>query len=195
MENQYIKLVPLEKFYRLINHGATTVISAKADGVVNAMSASWVCALDYTPKAKLTVVLDKSAYTRSLVEKSGFFAVQIPVAKQAELVMKLGSQSRADMPDKMDDVPIFYQDGFDVPLVAGSSGWIICRVISEPHNQAAHDLFIGEVLAVWADERIFADGRWRFDEMGDEFRTLHYVAGGQFYAIGESLTVGDLPTP
>lgn len=186
-----IKPVPLDKFYRLINHGATTLISAKHNGIENVMSAAWVCALDYLPKAKLTVVLDKSAYTRTLVEQSGLFAVQIPIVKQVDLVMKLGGVSKKDEPNKLDGIPLFYQDNYDVPLVAGCAGWIICKLIPNLDNQQNHDLFIGEVLSVWADSRIFDYGRWKFDEMGDEWRTLHYIAGGQFYRIGKGLTVGE----
>jgi chromate transporter len=42
----------------------------------------------------------------------------------------------------------------DVPLVAGCSAWLVCRLLDEPHNQQAYDLFIGEVIAAWADERV-----------------------------------------
>ena len=52
------------------------------------------------------------------------------------------------------------------------------------------DLFIGEVVAAWADERVFRAGRWHFDEAPDHLRSLHYVAGGQFYVTGASLQVG-----
>ena len=69
-----IRAVEIQKFYRLVNHGPTAMISAKADGVENVMSAAWVCALDFAPKAKIMVVLDKQAFTRKLVEKSGWFA-------------------------------------------------------------------------------------------------------------------------
>ena len=33
------------------------------------------------------------------------------------------------------------------------------------------------------------DFYWEFDTAPDELRTLHYVAGGQFYATGASVTV------
>lgn len=181
-----IKPVEISKFYRLVNHGPTTMISAKADGIENVMSASWVCALDYVPKAKMMIVVDKAAYTRTLIEKSGYFAVQIPVAAQADLVLDMG-ESRLENPQKIDNLPLFYQDGFDVPLVEGCAAWIICRVIAEPHNQQTHDLFIGEVVRAWADDRIFDNGRWKFDEAPDELKTLHYIAGGQFYLIGNGL--------
>lgn len=44
-------------------------------------------------------------------------------------------------------------------------------------------------MGAWADDRVFREGRWFFDEASDALRTLHYVAGGQFYQIGESLQV------
>lgn len=181
--------VPVEKSYRLLNIGPTTLVSAKADNIENVMAVAWSCALDYGPLSKVTTVLDKQAFTRRLVEKSGLFAIQIPVASQAELVMKLGSTSRHTDPHKLDNVEIFYQDGFDIPLVKGCAGWILCELIRNQENQQEHDLFIGKVLAAYADDRVFKDNHWIFEQASKELRTLHYVAGGQFYLIGESLDV------
>lgn len=183
-----IKTVELEKFYRLLNHGPTTMISAKAGDVENVMSASWVCPLDFAPKAKLTIVVDKMTFTRSLIEQSGYFAVQIPMASQAELVLAMG-ESRKDVPNKLEQLELFYQAGFDVSLVAGCAAWIICKLIPNTENQQDHDLFIGEVLGAWADDRIFENGHWKFEQAPNDLRTLHYIAGGQFYTIGESLNV------
>ncbi len=85
---------------------------------------------------------------------------------------------------------LFYApDHPTAPLVQGCAAWLVCRVIPEPHNQQTYDLFIGEVVAAWADERVFRNGHWEFDTAPDELRTLHYVAGGQFYATGASVTV------
>ena len=85
-------MVPVDpdKAYRLLNIGATTVISAQFDGVSDAMAAAWACALDLTP-CKATVVIDKSHYTRTLIEKSGYFALQLPTVAIAKAVLKLGS--------------------------------------------------------------------------------------------------------
>ena len=142
----------------------------------------------YSPKAKLTAVIDKAAFTRHLIEQSGYFAVQIPFASQIQTVMAMG-QSRHENPHKLAEnhIELFYQPGFDVPLVAGCSAYLICRLIAEPHNQQVHDLFIGEVLAAWADDRVFRNGHWHFDEAGDELKNLHYIAGGQFYLTGKGL--------
>ena len=77
----------------------------------------------------------------------------------------------------------------ELPFVSGCSAWLACKVIPEPHNQQAYDLFIGEVLGAWADGRVFRDGRWHFEEAAPALRSLHYIAGGRFYAIGEALQV------
>jgi flavin reductase (DIM6/NTAB) family NADH-FMN oxidoreductase RutF len=49
-------------------------------------------------------------------------------------------------------------------------------------------LFIGEIVGAWADERVFSDGHWHFESASDALRTIHHVAGGQFYAIGAPVT-------
>ena len=35
----------------------------------------------------------------------------------------------------------------------------------------------------------FAGGHWRFEHADPAWRSLHYVAGGRFYATGEALDV------
>lgn len=185
----FLQPVPLEKSFRLINHGPTVMVSAKHGGVENVMSASWACALDFSP-ARVTVVIDKSTFTRPLIEGSGQFALQVPFASQAQLVMAMG-ESRKHNQEKIHQAgaKLFYQDGFDVPLVQGCAAYLVCRLLPEPHNQQAYDLFIGEVLAAWADERVFRQGHWHFDDVDDSLKTLHYVAGGQFYLTGKSRVV------
>jgi hypothetical protein len=44
--SKYIAPVPLEKAYRLINHGPTVLVSARHGGVDDVMAAAWACALD-----------------------------------------------------------------------------------------------------------------------------------------------------
>ena len=85
------------------------------------------------------------------------------------------------------DIDHFSASRVRAPLVSGCIGWLECRLIPEPHIQQAYDLFLGEVLAAWADPAVFSAGRWHFG--GDEQRSIHYVAGGQFFATGEAFDV------
>ncbi len=188
--NRHISPVEPEKAYRLINHGPTVLVSARHAGVDNVMAAAWACALDFAPP-KLTVVLDKSSRTRAMIEQSGVFVVQVPTVAQLRLTHTLGTLSLATMPNKLkiSGVELFRIEGHDLPFVAGCSAWLACKLVPEPHNQQAHDLFIGEVVGAWSDTRVCDNGRWHFEDADPSWRSLHYVAGGQFYAIGESLSV------
>lgn len=190
--NPHIAPVDLAKSYRLINHGPTVLVSARHGGVDNVMAAAWACALDYAPP-KVTVVLDKAARTRALVEGSGLFVLQVPTAAQLKLTHAVGTRSLHSEPDKLarSGVELFGMQGWDLPFVAGCSAWLACRLVPEPHNQQAYDLFIGEIVGAWADTRVFKDGHWHFESAGPDWRSLHYIAGGHFYAIGCPLSAGD----
>ncbi|EOW6769267.1 flavin reductase family protein [Cronobacter muytjensii] len=184
--------VPLEKAYRLINHGPTVLVSARHDGVENVMAAAWACGLDFAPP-KVTVVIDKIARTRELLERSGTFVLQVPTVAQREMTYQLGTLSLHNEPEKLQraGAELLEMEGVDAPLVAGCSAWLACKLIPEPHNQQQYDLFIGQVTAAWADTRVFREGRWRFEDAPAELRSLHHVAGGHFYAIGEAFARPD----
>jgi flavin reductase (DIM6/NTAB) family NADH-FMN oxidoreductase RutF len=190
--NEHILPVPLEKAYRLLNHGPTVLVSASHGGVDNVMAAAWACALDFAPP-KLTVVLDKSTRTRALVEGSGSFVIQLPTVSQLRLTHEVGSRSLHAEPDKLAQAGVRFlrMPGVAAPLVDGCSAWLACRLVPEAHNQQVYDLFIGEVTAAWADARVFRDGHWHFETADPSMRSIHHIAGGNFYAIGEAMQAGD----
>jgi flavin reductase (DIM6/NTAB) family NADH-FMN oxidoreductase RutF len=181
--------VVLSKAFRLINHGPTVLISSAHNRKRNIMAAAWVCALDFDPP-KITAVIDKNTYTRELIEASGTFAINVPCVAQIDLVTKLGASSgrELDGTDKFAEnkLETFASKHISVPLLAGCVAWLECKVIPEPHNQNTYDLFIAEVVAAYADERVFSDGRWHFDGQ-DDLHTIHHVAGGTYFAAGTLL--------
>lgn len=176
-----IQPIELHKTHRLFGFGPTTLVSAKADGQEDVMAAAWVMPMAFD---QLVLCIDSASYTRSLIERSGIFAVQVPVVQQAELVLQLGTETKAETPDKLRHTPLFYQEGYDVPLVEGAAAWVICRLLEGKEAREEHDLLFGQVIAAWSDDRIFRHGHWELEEAPEELRTLHYVAGGQFYFLG-----------
>jgi flavin reductase (DIM6/NTAB) family NADH-FMN oxidoreductase RutF len=69
-------------------------------------------------------------------------------------------------------------------LIEGCLAWLECRVIAESHIQQTYDLFLAEVVAAWADPAVFSNGRWHFPD--EERRSIHYLAGGSFFATGDA---------
>jgi flavin reductase (DIM6/NTAB) family NADH-FMN oxidoreductase RutF len=184
--------VDLAKAYRLLNHGPTILVTSSHAGKQNVMAAAWNVPLDFDPP-KIIVVIDKNTYTRELVEASGTFAINVPCVAQIDTVQKVGSSSGRDLQatDKFAEYGLetFPAKEIVAPLLKGCVAWLECRIIPEPHNQNTYDLFIAEVLAAYADERVFSDGHWHFEgddqETYDKLRTIHHVAGGTFFATGK----------
>lgn len=185
--------VPLAKAYRLLNHGPTVLVSAAHAGRRNLMAAAWAMPLDFEPP-KVAVVLDKSTYTRTLIEAAGHFALNLPTRAQAGLTHALGSSSGRELLERegRDKFEAYGLTSFEGPatgslLLEGCVAWLECRLLPEPALQARYDLFLAEVLVAQADARVFRAGRWHFDEADPALRTIHHVAGGHFLATGEAL--------
>ena len=184
-----MRTVELKHAYRLLNHGPTVLVGSVHAGRSNVMAAAWAMPLDFdTPK--IAVVVDKSTLTRELIDASGVLSLCVPTVAMKDLVMAAGSLSGKNCPDKLSRCKITTQAATQtgVPLVDGCIAQMECRVLpATAHVAGPHDLILAEVIGAWADERVFSEGRWHFENAAPELRSLHHVAGGHFYAIGEAV--------
>lgn len=183
--------IELSSACRLINHGPTVLVTSAYGSQSNVMAAAWNMPLDFNPP-KLAVVVDKKTYTRELVDVTGVFALNIPCRAQANMVAQVGSCTGRNLLAFEDEtkfehfgIATFDASQVAVPLIEGCVGWLECKVIAEPSVQKAHDLLIAEVVAAWADDRVFSNGRWHF-EGHDDLRTIHHLASGEFLTSGEA---------
>lgn len=177
----------MEKMYRAFGIGATCLVSAEFNKDTDIMAAAWNCALDLVP-FKASVVVAKDHYTRSLIEKSGYFALQLPKVKIADTVMYLGSISKNDNKNKLEEskVETFFVDGFDIPLVKDCFAYVIFKVLKDSPLQ--YDLILGEAVACYVDDSCFKDGHFTYNKDTDDAeKPLHYVAGGHFYTLGNEI--------
>ena len=186
--------VELRHASRLVNHGPTVLVSSAHAGRRNVRAAAWSMPVDFTPP-RIAVVIDKSTFTRELVAASGMLALNIPCRALADLTFTVGSWSGRD-DDKFSRHAIgsFAGPVLGLPLVEGCIAWMECRVIAEPHAQAAYDTFFVEVVSASADDAVFADGRWSFRDDNRELHTLHHLGGGVF-AVPSEVVSGKVLTP
>ncbi len=182
-----MQAVELPHAYRLINHGPTVLVGSAHAGRVNVMAAAWAMPLDFdTPK--VAVVVDKATLTRQLIDASGVLSLNVPCVAQAALTRAVGGESGLEHPDKLARCGVEWSTGAltSAPLVQGCIAQMECRVLpATAYVAGPHDLILAEVLAAWADPQVFANGRWQFERAAPALRSLHHVAGGHFYAIGE----------
>lgn len=171
--------VPLAQASRLLNHGPTVLVASAHGGQRNVMAAAWNMPLDFSPP-KVAVVIDKSTFTRGLVEASGEFVLSVPCAAQIEMVVGVGNSTGREL-DKFARWEIAAEPASVVaaPLIQGCLAWLECRIYPEPHNQQSYDLFLAEVVAAWAEDWAFKDGRWQ--DLPQPQRALHHLGGGNFF--------------
>lgn len=180
--DKYLQEQDLQKSYRLLNIGATTLIGAGHDGDLDYMAAAWAGVCDFD---KGYAVIDHNHYTYPLIEKSGKFVMCYPCAGIVQQVMKLGTMSKNDDPQKLKHagIELIELPGFDIPVVKGCVAYLQYEVI----EKANYDMFIGKCTKVITDSRVYNNNHWIFDKADDSLKTLHYVAGGHFFTIGKEL--------
>lgn len=189
----YIKPVTKAQVYRLFNIGAVAYASASVGEDYDVMPAAWVCNLSpnvETGYGRVTAIVGRSHYTRELIDRSGYFVLSIPNITQKEQMLYLGSHSKKSTPSKINDsgIKTFTMDKFEkYPLIEGCNAWVIFKCLSKSDDMpvALDDMVVGEVVAAWADSRVFHEGHWLFESSPKEFKTMHYVAGSHLYTIGE----------
>ena len=188
---EFVVPVPLQQACRLLNSGATVLVSSFHEGKSNVMAAAWNMPVDFDPP-KVAIIIDKTTFTRVLVEASGQFAVSIPSLRLADLTFTVGSCSGHDLADENKfqrlGIETFPASCISPQLIRDCVGWLECKVLREEHTQQTYDLIIAEVVAAWADERVFAVGRYRpVHEIPPELRTIHHLGSGQFVVPGHQV--------
>lgn len=177
----FVQPIRLEHACRLVNHGPTVLVATRDGQRRNLMAAAWSMPVEFVPP-RIAVEVDKKTFTRELLAASGMFALMLPTPPQATLTHRVGNETGREVGDKFvrHGLQVFDGPVLGLPLVAGCSAWLELRHIPEPHVEDAYDTVYGEVVAALADERVFRDGRWRFDEGNAQLHTLHHLGGGQF---------------
>ena len=191
--SSHFQPVALEHASRLINHGPTVLVTSAHGGRRNVMAAAWSMPVEFTPP-RIAVVIDKSTFTRELVMASGAFALCLPGAGLVDLTYAVGSGSGRDA-DKFERLGLAARPGpvLGMPVVeAGCAAWLECRLIPERHTEAAYDTCFAEVVAAAADERVFSNGRWHFNDDNAALQTIHHLGAGNFVRAGGVLRAAPL---
>ncbi|WP_062195479.1 flavin reductase family protein [Caldimonas taiwanensis] len=182
--------VRLEHASRLLNHGPTVLVTSAHAGRRNVMTAAWSMPVEFTPP-RIAIVIDKSTYTRELIQASGHFGLCIPGAGLAELVDAVGTLSGREV-DKFQRFGLRAHPGpmTGVPLLEdGCVAWLECRRLPEPHAEHTYDTWFAEVLCAAANPRIFVDGRWSIRPDNADLHTLHHLGAGVYARADHTVSI------
>ncbi|MCX6357459.1 MAG: flavin reductase family protein [Candidatus Aureabacteria bacterium] len=172
------KRIPLQRAYRLINHGPVVLVSTRYRGRPNVCTAAWVMPLDVD---RVAIVISSENYTARCIVATREFVVNIPNRMLAKTVLRCGSVSGSKV-DKFNAFGLTPEPARRVkaPLVGECIGHLECRVISgEGRLARKYDLFLARVVAASAERGLFTD---RWNVRLPRARTLHHL-GGNIFAV------------
>ena len=161
---------------------AVLVSARGADGKSDLMTAAWAGTVCSDPPM-VSVSIKKSRLTHQLISESGEFVVNLTTEPMIKGVDLCGVLSGRDV-NKWERAGFHEEKAQKVsaPLIKESPVNIECRV-RQVLELGSHDMFIGEVVSVNADEQYF-DEKDRFDM--DRCRLIAY-SHGEYRALGKIL--------
>jgi len=178
------KMKPLEGL-QMMDHGPTVLIGVRdeAHNRLNLFAVAWIIPCSAKPPLVVTSVNPKNL-SHELIKNTQEFTVNIPNVSLLDKLHFCGTTSgrSVDKVEKLSLTPVKAQR-VSTPLIEECIGHLECKVI-ETKVIGDHTLFTAEVLAASADDDFF-DGSWRFER--SIVRTLHYLGGRRYAAIGEVL--------
>jgi flavin reductase (DIM6/NTAB) family NADH-FMN oxidoreductase RutF len=148
----------------------------------NIITLAWVGTLCSDPPS-LGIGVRPERHSHRLIAEAGEFVVNLPSAAQVGVVDYCGQVSGRDV-DKWAACGLTPAPArsVSVPLIAECAIALECRV-SQQLSVGVHDLFVGEVLTVQADEMVLGDGGQVDYAQAD----LLAYAGGYYHRLGELL--------
>lgn len=180
--------VELHHASRLLNHGPTVLITSfDVDSQRrNVMAAAWSMPVEFEPP-RIAIVVDKSAWSREIIERNGTFGIVVPSVAAASWTYAVGSISGRDE-DKFNayGIPVVKGPVLGLPVIEEKClAWMECRLLPATAAAGQYDTLFGEVVSAAADEQAFVDGRWNFDD--DKRNTLHHLGAGTFVVSGKQI--------
>jgi len=170
-----------ERSYRLLYPRQIVLVGCcSPDGKPNALTIAWFMPLSMSPPL-VGISVSPKRYSHSLIEQTGDFTVNIPTMDILEKVHLFGSVSGKNV-EKFASLGLTAEKARLVksPIVKECVAHLECR-LTESLRTGDHTLFIGEVLAAYADERFFRNGKFDLKI----FRGIYQVGGSEYATISE----------
>ena len=120
-------------------------ITAKHGDTISIMTANWLTQSSFEPPM-ITLAVEVDSHTRSVIEASSAFAINVYETGQRELAGDLG-RTYAKHPEKIAESTWRPGPVTGSPLLDGGLGWVECKVVNHIPS-GDHVLFIAEVVEV-----------------------------------------------
>lgn len=140
----------------------TVLVGANVNGKANFNAIGWVSGLEFGPPL-ISISSNQQHHNNVGIKENQTFSVNTPSADMVEITDYCGIQS-GKKEDKSGIFEVFYGELETAPMIKEAPLNLECRVIhivdtSEiAKAKMGHDIFIGEVVQAYADEKYLTNG-------------------------------------
>jgi flavin reductase (DIM6/NTAB) family NADH-FMN oxidoreductase RutF len=146
-----MKELDVAAFWRLLKPEVVTWAVAEHEGRRSICPLGWTMRTSATPPM-VAISMAPSRFTHGLIEGAGAFVLAYPGRELAQATATCGSRSGRDV-DKFAETGVTTLPARQVPapIVAECVANLECRVVDR-FTTGDHSIFVGEVVAAWAQE-------------------------------------------
>lgn len=170
------KSYPLRNVYQLLEPGPVLLVTTAHKRRINVMTLSWQTMIDFEPPRLALVVSDHNE-SFGLLRKSKQCVLNIPSAPLLKKVLRCGTTSLRDVPDKFVAFGLTPKPAKTVkaPLIEECYANLECKVV-DSHLTDRYNMFILEVTKAWVDPSV------------KHPTILHHLGRGRFQIAGKTIT-------
>jgi len=158
----------------------TVLVGAVVDGKPNFITIAHVGIVNHAQPYLISLSMAKVHYTNPGIKENKAFSVNVPFE---DLVVEtdyagLVSGKKAD---KSDLFECFYGEPENAPMIKQCPLNMECRLY-DTYDTPTHELFIGEILEIYADESVLTNGRVDLSKL----KPLHFdMSSVNYWSVGE----------
>ena len=167
-----------------------SLVGAYVDGKPNFMAVAWFTMASYKPPS-IAITLGKGHYTNPGIRENKTFSVCLPSEDMVEITDYCGIVS-GKKTDKSEVFDLFYGELKTAPLIRDCPLCIECKLVKILES-GPNEIFIGEIIGTYTEERFLTDGKLDFKKMKplilSQTDTSYWRLGEQ---VGKAWNIGKL---
>lgn len=152
-----------DRQHRLVNQSSVILVSSSFKNLDNIMAVAWHQVIDVNP-VLLGISIGIKRFTHDLIEKSGYFGINVPTIDIVDKVWICGKKSGKEL-DKFKACKFAKLTDNELPvaLIEECVGNLECEVVFKKTFEF-HTLFVGEVKGAYAEQGTIKNGLWNVEE-------------------------------
>jgi flavin reductase (DIM6/NTAB) family NADH-FMN oxidoreductase RutF len=155
------------------------LVGANVGGKANFMTVGWVTRVNAAPPMLAVGIFNKH-YTNEGIRENGTFSVCFPDAGLIEKTDFCGIVSGRNV-DKSAVFDVFYGETMTAPMIGECPLNLECRLV-QTVELPTNNLFIGEIVASFADERCLTEGKLDIRKLNPLLLTM---PDNRYWTVGD----------